>query len=186
MPGKRILITGGARSGKSRLALLGADALGARKLFVATAEARDAEMSERIARHQTERGPGWNTIEAPLALTQSLSEHAAAHDVMLVDCITLWISNLYLDNGPESVAPAVEELADFLVGPSNAHILLVTNEVGGGIVPDNELARGFRDTAGTANQKIAAVCTDVILACSGLPLTLKSSGIAVNPLPWEL
>lgn len=186
MQGKRILITGGARSGKSRLAMSAADAMVGRRLFVATAEARDAEMADRIARHRDARGAGWETVEAPLALAEALSEHAAAFDVMLVDCITLWLSNIYLARGADAVAPAVDELAAFLSGPGAAHVILVTNEVGGGIVPDNALARGFRDEAGAANQALAAVCTDVVLTCVGLPLMLKSNGINRDAFPREL
>lgn len=164
-----ILITGGARSGKSRRAELRTRAFPGRPVYVATAEALDAEMTERIARHRARRGTDWIEREVPLDLVSAL----AASDgggARLVDCLTLWLSNLM--HAERDWERAVTELADALPRQSSP-VVLVTNEVGLGIVPDNALARRFRDAAGIMNQMIAAIADEVEFMVAGLPMKLK-------------
>jgi adenosylcobinamide kinase/adenosylcobinamide-phosphate guanylyltransferase len=162
-----ILITGGVRSGKSGKAL----ALAApypEKLFVATAEGRDEEMQERIARHRLERGEGWQTLEEPLDLARAMEERPDA--VAVVDCITLWLSNAM------HAELAIEPALDAFIAAArrrSAPVIVVTNEVGWGIVPVSESGRRFRDLAGTANQRLATAADTVWLMVSGLELRLK-------------
>ena len=165
-----ILVTGGARSGKSRLALqLAADSLN--KVFVATAEPFDLEMELRISRHRIERGEHWKTIEEPVSIASAIRAHRDS--VVLIDCLTLWISNLMMRHSEDSAILAYfSELANALQSRVELTIL-VTNEVGLGIVPENDASRRFRDLAGTLNQNIAALSATVILCVSGLPLYLK-------------
>jgi len=168
-----ILITGGARSGKSRFAENLARSFGAPLGYLATGESRDAEMDERIIRHRERRGPEWSTIEEPLRLTETLAAHDGHFRAVLVDCVTLWLSNLLLAHDvPERVMTEVREFIDtapILTTP----LILVTNEVGMGIVPENRLARMFRDLAGEANELLAAVADEVHVVFSGIPLKLK-------------
>ena len=168
------LILGGAKSGKSTLALNLAERTGLKRVFIATAEARDAEMTKRIARHQAERGPSWRTVEEPLELVAALGRADAPDTVVLVDCLTLWLGNLLTraDLDEDAVAERGEELARALPG-LKGRVILVANEVGLGIVPDNALARTFRDLAGNLNQRLAAACDRVILVTAGIPLDLK-------------
>ena len=181
---KKVFVTGGARSGKSRFAQSAAQALGARRVFVATAEALDEEMAQRIARHKAERDASWSTCEAPYDLCEALREHAARADVLLVDCLTLWISNLLLHRGHGAVGPAVEDLARTITDIKSCHLVIVSNEVGAGIVPENALAREYRDLTGTANQRVAAACTEVFLIAAGLPLALMRNGAPCGYPPW--
>jgi adenosylcobinamide kinase / adenosylcobinamide-phosphate guanylyltransferase len=164
-----ILITGGARSGKSRRAELRTRAFPGRPVYVATAEALDAEMTERIARHRARRGTDWIEREVPLDLVSALTASDGG-GARLVDCLTLWLSNLM--HAERDWERAVTELADALPRQSSP-VVLVTNEVGLGIVPDNALARRFRDAAGIMNQTIAAVADEVEFVVAGLPMTLK-------------
>jgi adenosylcobinamide kinase / adenosylcobinamide-phosphate guanylyltransferase len=165
------LILGGARSGKSRHAEMLGRAHGGQLIYIATGEAGDDEMAERIRRHRSRRGPEWTTIEEPVELAAAVSRAAAdPARFVLVDCITLWISNLM---GLErSVADAVDGLAQAIDAAPGA-VCLVSNEVGLGIVPDNAMARAFRDEAGLAHQRLAEVCGTVVLMVAGLPMTLK-------------
>lgn len=166
MAARVTLVLGGARAGKSgyALALLGGG------LFVATAEAGDAEMAERIAAHRAERGDSWTTIEEPLDLADVLRRHAGDARPILVDCLTLWLSNLmHRDRDIEEATVALLAALDARRGET----VLVSNEVGLGIVPDNALARRFRDAQGTLNRRIAARADRVIFMAAGLPLTLK-------------
>ena len=167
-----LLVLGGARSGKSRYAERRARESGLTAIYIATAEALDAEMQQRIEHHRNERGPGWETVEAPLDVAGAIRTHAAPGRVLLVDCLTLWISNLLLAG--REIEPAVAELAAAIEGAIGP-VILVSNEVGSGIVPDNALARSFRDEAGRANQRLAAVVSEVQLIVAGLPLSLKSA-----------
>jgi len=167
--GHVILVTGGARSGKSAIAEARALALGARAIYIATAEAHDAEMAERIAAHQARRGPQWQTRLAPLALARALVA-SDGEGPRLVDCLTLWLSNLML--GEHDWRAETGTLVATLRAQADP-VVLVTNEVGGGIVPDNALARAFRDAAGWINQQVAGVADEVILAVAGLPLKVK-------------
>ena len=169
------LVLGGARSGKSRYGLHLAAALPPPRLFVATGEARDAEMAARIEEHQRERGPGWDTVDAPLALTEALTAAQGRYGVILVDCLTLWLSNLMLTGTP--TAADLEEACRRLVealGETATPTILVSNEVGLGIVPENPLAREFRDRLGWLHQRLAQAADLVVLMVAGLPLMVKS------------
>jgi adenosylcobinamide kinase/adenosylcobinamide-phosphate guanylyltransferase len=161
---------GGARSGKSRLAQSHAESLGGELIYVATGEPGDEEMTARIARHRADRGPRWRTLEVPIELRGVIEREDAADRVLLVDCLTLWVSNLLLSE--RNVEVATEELLE-AVQRSEASLAFVSNEVGLGIVPDNELARRFRDEAGRLNQRIAAVADDVYFVAAGLVLRMK-------------
>ncbi|PZQ62791.1 MAG: bifunctional adenosylcobinamide kinase/adenosylcobinamide-phosphate guanylyltransferase [Sphingomonas taxi] len=168
---RSVLVLGGARSGKSRRAQALAEGCGAAtRLFVATAQAFDDEMAARIARHRADRDGGWRTVEAPLDLPAAMRAHDAADAVLLVDCLTLWTSNLLL--GDHDVDAATDALLAALAG-ARARVVLVSNEVGWGIVPDNALARRFRDVAGRVNQRVAAAADRVELVVAGLPMMLK-------------
>ena len=170
---KLTFITGGARSGKSRLAEGLAVAHGAPLGYLATGHAGDGEMAERIARHQARRGAEWQTMEEPLDLAGVLKGHDGYFRAVLVDCVTLWLTNLLLAHDDADAAfdevRALAELLPELTTP----LLLVSNEVGMGIVPDNALARTFRDLAGRANQMLAAAADEVYVSISGIPLKLK-------------
>ncbi|CDH46445.1 MAG: bifunctional adenosylcobinamide kinase/adenosylcobinamide-phosphate guanylyltransferase [Candidatus Competibacteraceae bacterium] len=164
-------ILGGARSGKSAFAQHQAQTSGLNVIYLATAEAGDAEMIARIARHRAERPAGWGLVEEPLALAAALKTHANPNRCLLVDCLTLWLSNL-LAAGDERLSTEISALLDTLpVLPG--HLLLVSNEVGQGIVPANPLARRFRDEAGWLHQAVARHCDRVTFVITGLPLTLK-------------
>jgi adenosylcobinamide kinase/adenosylcobinamide-phosphate guanylyltransferase len=165
-----ILVLGGARSGKSRYAERLAAESGLKRVYVATAQAFDDELVERVRLHQVRRGQGWETHEEPLKLLTVLEKVASPAHFVLVDCVTLWVTNLLLAEA--DVEAEVEALCDRL--PSLAGtVCLVSNEVGLGIVPDNALARRFRDLAGLANQRLAEVCETVTFVAAGLPLKLK-------------
>ena len=171
--GSFTLIGGGVRSGKSRFALERALTLGRRRVFVATGEARDPEMDARIRAHQAERGQDFQTIEAPRALVQALHGLDDGVEVVLIDCLTLWLSNLLLDGADEvGLGEAVEQLVEHVARRAR-HVLLVTNEVGMGIVPDNALSRTFRDAAGRAHQRLGACADEVYFAALGQMLRLK-------------
>lgn len=164
------LITGGARSGKSVLAEARALAASGRPTYIATATAGDAEMTDRIARHRARRDARWADMEVPLDLVAAL-DASDGSGARLVDCLTLWLTNLMFTPGRDWRAEAEALVA--ALPRQQSPVILVTNEVGMGIVPDNALAREFRDAAGTLNQRIAAVADEVILAVSGLSLKVK-------------
>lgn len=167
------LILGGARSGKSAFAQHRAVASGLPVIYLATAEAHDAEMTARIARHRADRPADWGLVEEPITLAAALRIHAAPDRCLLVDCLTLWLSNL-LAAGDERLEAEISALT--LTLPTlPGQVLLVSNEVGQGIVPANPLARRFRDQAGLLHQSIAACCDRVTFVIAGLPLTLKDS-----------
>jgi adenosylcobinamide kinase/adenosylcobinamide-phosphate guanylyltransferase len=164
------LILGGARSGKSGYAQSLAEGYSPERLYLATATPGDDEMAARIARHQADRGHGWTALEEPLEVAAALLQHARAGRVVVVDCLTLWLTNLMLAG--RDPGPAVTTLAEAihaLAGP----VVLVSNEVGMGIVPDHKLGREFRDWQGRANREIGAACDAVIFIAAGLPLQLK-------------
>lgn len=165
---KSLLVLGGARSGKSRHAQQRIEQVPGPLAYIATAQALDSEMDERIAHHRADRGPRWQTIEAPITLPEAIALAARQAEAILVDCLTLWLSNLLIADRPIPV----DELCDAIIG-SRVPIALVANEVGYGIVPENALARRFRDEAGRLNQSIAAAVDEVVLVAAGLPLTLK-------------
>ncbi|MGX1351731.1 adenosylcobinamide kinase/adenosylcobinamide-phosphate guanylyltransferase [Bradyrhizobium elkanii] len=164
-----ILITGGARSGKSRRAELRARSFPGQPVYIATAEALDAEMDERIAKHRARRGSDWIEREVPLDLVEVLSETDGG-GARLVDCLTLWLSNLL--HAGHDWSQEVTRLADAL-SRQHGPVVLVTNEVGLGIVPDNAMARTFRDAAGIMNQTIAGIADEVEFVVAGLPMKLK-------------
>jgi adenosylcobinamide kinase/adenosylcobinamide-phosphate guanylyltransferase len=165
-----ILVLGGARSGKSRHAEMLAAGSGLRRVYVATAQAFDDEMVERVRLHRERRGQGWESLEEPLKLLQALEKAASPAHFVLVDCVTLWVTNLMLaDADVEAEVEALCAAVPSLAGT----VCFVSNEVGLGIVPDNALARRFRDLAGIANQRLAAVCDRVTFIAAGLPLQLK-------------
>jgi adenosylcobinamide kinase / adenosylcobinamide-phosphate guanylyltransferase len=157
-----VLIGGGSRSGKSRFALERARREGSNLVFIATAEARDEEMRERIAHHQAERGSEFRTVEAPLDLAGAIRSSEA--DAIVVDCLTLWLAN--------TMQREFADLED-AAHSSRACVILVTNEVGCGIVPDNALARQFRDLAGMLNQRMAEAAGEVYWMVFGQPLRVK-------------
>lgn len=173
-----IFITGGARSGKSRLAEQMAADYGAPLCYLATAQSLDDEMGRRIGKHRQRRGDAWQTIEEPLHPAQALAANDGKFHVILLDCLTLWLSNLlllYEDLGEETEARVmddVQRLATTLRGMTTP-VIIVSNEVGMGIVPDHRLGRIFRDIAGQANQTIAAAASEAWLVASGIPLRLK-------------
>jgi adenosylcobinamide kinase/adenosylcobinamide-phosphate guanylyltransferase len=164
------LILGGARSGKSRLAERLAEKRDGRLVYVATAEAWDDEMRARIAEHKARRDGRWHNIEAPVAVAEVLQAIPADTGAVLVDCLTLWLSNL-MHAGRDIVA----ETAGLVAALNNTAfpVLLVSNEVGLGIVPDNKLARDFRDAQGRLNQAVAAAADHAVFMAAGLPLVLK-------------
>jgi len=170
-----ILITGGCRSGKSRHALQLAETCSGKKFFLATAQPLDDEMAKRIKKHRAERGDEWVTFEEPLNLTGVLEKLGSdPQSVLVLDCLTLWISNLLMaDNSQEKILRAVNELLD---GCSRFQgtLILITNEVGAGIVPETPLGREFRDLAGEINQRVANRFDEVILTVSGIPVKIKS------------
>ncbi len=165
-----LLVLGGARSGKSRHAQRRAEAAGRQPVLIATAEACDAEMAARIARHAAERDARWSVIEEPLELAETLRREAGPDRILVVDCVTLWLSNLFLrDRDPAAAAQVLVATVASLEGP----VIFVSNEVGGGIVPDNGLARAFRDAQGSLNQALAEACEAVVLMTAGIALRLK-------------
>jgi len=164
------LVLGGARSGKSRHAQALAEASGGRPVFIATAQAFDDEMVARIVRHQADRDARWSTVEAPIDLAAAIDRLDEPGTTILVDCLTLWASNLLLQR--KAMEPELEALLAAIASP-RGKIILVSNEVGLGIVPDNPLARAFRDMAGTINQRVAAAADHVHFVAAGLSLKLK-------------
>jgi len=171
-----LLVVGGAKSGKSSFALNVCNSLGRERIFLATAQALDQEMEERIRRHQVERGSGWRTIEEPLKVAETIGSLDSKDTVILLDCLTLWLNNLYMEYGEdqEVVVEAIENLARQLTNIHGA-VVVVSNEVGMGIVPDNQLSRTYRDTAGYMNQRIAHLAGKVVAVLAGLPLVLKDA-----------
>ncbi|ALA58031.1 bifunctional adenosylcobinamide kinase/adenosylcobinamide-phosphate guanylyltransferase [Nitrospira moscoviensis] len=174
-----VLIGGGARSGKSAFALSRARSLGTRRAFVATAQALDAEMKERIAEHARTRGTDFRTIEEPLALAEKLLELHDT-DVVVIDCLTLWLSNLLLrDEAEVRILEQVEALAGVLEQRA-FHAVIVTNEVGMGVVPETSLGRAFRDVAGRAHQRVAGVADEVYWAILGSVLRIRPAPVLVH------
>lgn len=183
----RTLILGGARSGKSRHAEACAAASGKTVIYLATAQAHDAEMIARIELHQQQRSRQWTTIEEPLALGDMIERHSTPDTVILLDCLTLWLSNLLFSETAEGaidfpeigtiVPPACfhEQRTKFLHALQHAKgdVILVSNEVGTGIVPTGAISRWFVDEAGRLNQEVAAICERALLIVAGLPLALK-------------
>ena len=173
------LVLGGARSGKSLFAERQIEATGLSACYIATAEARDAEMAERIRQHRRRRGDVWTTVEEPLYLADALDNATSPGRAVLVDCLTIWLANVMAaGHSPER---DIDGLLHVL-GKATGQVVLVSNEVGMGIVPENALARKFRDEAGTMHQRIGAIAGRVIFVTAGLPLVLKEPppGIATQ------
>lgn len=178
---RAILIGGGARSGKSDLALRLALAEPGRRVFLATATHTDAEMSDRIARHQADRGDLFETVEEPSLVPERVADLPA--DVLLVDCLTLWLTNLLMAELDDAAIEArIDDLVAALDAPRRL-TLLVSNEVGLGIVPMNPLARRFRDLTGRAHQRLAARADEVYFGAMGLMMRLKPGPVEVAPRP---
>lgn len=169
-------VLGGCKSGKSAHALdLAESADASRRIYVATCVPQDPEMHERVRRHQRERGARWETVEEPLQIARTIEGLSQGQTVLLVDCLTLWITNLLL-TGEDVPVAVVEAAVDDLcrtLARAKGPVLLVSNEVGTGIVPQNRLSRRFRDAAGLANQKVAAAADRVIWTVAGIPVRIK-------------
>jgi adenosylcobinamide kinase / adenosylcobinamide-phosphate guanylyltransferase len=164
-----VFVTGGARSGKSRFALERAQDRGGDAVsFLATAQALDTEMTERIQAHKKERNPRWETLEEPLNLNPALER--ATHETVVVDCLSLWISNLMLSGLEET---AMLERAETVISRGCSTLIVVSNEVGSGIVPDNALARAYRDALGRVNARFGSASSEAYLMVAGLALPLK-------------
>lgn len=167
-----LLVLGGARSGKSAYAERQVAESGLERAYLATAEARDGEMAERIAHHRARRGEAWRTVEEPERLEQALAENAGEGRAVLVDCLTLWLSNLLLSGADvEARGAALCRIARTLPGL----LVFVSNEVGLGLVPETPLGRNFRDAQGRLNQALAEVADRVVFVAAGLPLLLKGT-----------
>jgi adenosylcobinamide kinase/adenosylcobinamide-phosphate guanylyltransferase len=163
-------VLGGARSGKSRYAEQLVQSIAAGGTYCATAEAGDAEMRARIAEHRARRGPFWRTVEEGLALAPVIAAEASPERPLLIDCLTLWLSNLMLaERAIDGEAEALCSALCLAAGP----VVLVANEVGMGLVPETSLGRRFRDAAGRLNQQVAAIADEVVFVAAGLPLVLK-------------
>jgi adenosylcobinamide kinase/adenosylcobinamide-phosphate guanylyltransferase len=163
-------ILGGARSGKSRQGEQFAAQSGLKKIYVATSQIFDDEMKDRIALHREGRGIDWSTVEEPLDLVGVLQEHCSLENILLIDCLTLWLTNLMLAD--KNIEDAGDQLCAQLL-KSTGPVILVSNEVGQGIVPENQMARAFRDHAGSLHQKIAAISGQVYFVTAGLAQKLK-------------
>lgn len=177
---KLILIGGGVRSGKSAFALRRACELGARRVFIATAQAFDGEMQTRIERHVEERGEEFDTIEEPLELSEVLAELEGETEVVVVDCLTLWLSNLLLQDQSEAqIAAAIDRLVSVLEA-RRSHVVIVTNEVGMGVVPESRLGRVFRDVSGLAHQRLSAIADEIYAGMLGCILRLHPAPLQVE------
>lgn len=190
-----IFITGGARSGKSSFALNEAAKVKGRKAYIATAQALDDEMKARITKHKDERSADWDTFEEPLKVAEIISDAGSKYNVVLLDCLTFWLSNLVCNN--MDCKKEIDDLLHELINIRAIHdsplqqyhnselckgeapprpyskLFIVSNEVGMGIVPDNEMARRFRDLAGLLNQKVAGIADEVYLVTAGIPMKIK-------------
>jgi adenosylcobinamide kinase/adenosylcobinamide-phosphate guanylyltransferase len=167
-------VIGGCRSGKSAYALQTAEKItGDRKMFIATCLPQDDEMARRVAQHQKERSRIWTTVEEPLHLPEAILENSPQADVILIDCLTLWVSNLLMKTGNEKqIEESITRFIDTL-GKAPIPIVLVSNEVGTGIVPENKLARQYRDLIGSVNQAVAKTAGKVVWMVAGIPVTVK-------------
>ncbi|MDP3297620.1 MAG: bifunctional adenosylcobinamide kinase/adenosylcobinamide-phosphate guanylyltransferase [Thermodesulfovibrionia bacterium] len=172
MSSKIIFIIGGARSGKSSFALKEASNISGKKAYIATAEALDSEMKGRIEKHRKDRGNNWDVYEEPLKISDVLSDIKTKYDVVVIDCLTLWLSNLMHSN--KDIKSEIESFCSSLF-TVHCPLFTVSNEVGMGIVPDNKLAREFRDLAGFLNQKIAEIADEVYVVTAGIPVKIKNA-----------
>jgi adenosylcobinamide kinase/adenosylcobinamide-phosphate guanylyltransferase len=171
---KIIFIIGGCRSGKSNHALQTAEKMpGHRKIYIATCAPQDDEMKQRVAKHQKERSQSWVTVEAPLHLPEAILENSPNADVMLVDCLTLWVSNILMETDDEKQLEKMIAQFTGTLEKATTPIVLVSNEIGAGIVPENKLARQYRDIIGLVNQAVAKTASKVIWMVAGIPVTVK-------------
>lgn len=171
---KNTLVIGGCRSGKSRHALTLAEENSTKnRIFIATCIPFDNEMKQRVSRHQKERGITWKTVETPLDVAEGVLQNSAGSEVILIDCLTLWISNLMMETEDSSVISNYYERLATALQKAECPVILVSNEVGTGIVPENRLARLYRDMVGLANQKVAASVDRVIWMVAGIPVQIK-------------
>jgi adenosylcobinamide kinase / adenosylcobinamide-phosphate guanylyltransferase len=196
-----LFVTGGCKSGKSGYALKQADRLApqektaetapdtiigkttdhptdrtiktTRKIFIATCQALDDEISERIEKHKKERGPEWTTVEASVKLAEAIADHASQTDIVVADCLTLWVNNLLMEEMDDDAIQEQIRLLLTSLSASRARIIIVSNEVGAGIVPLNSMARYFRDVAGMLNQAVAKIADEVVWMVSGIPVKIK-------------
>jgi len=168
-----VLVIGGCRSGKSSHALYLANQIPGQKIFIATCIPHDKEMENRVLRHKKQRSRAWSTLEVPVRLPEEIGKNSRKKNVILVDCLTLWINNLFLENNDQSnIDGHIRKLIQSLE-KAECPIILVSNEVGTGIVPENRLARLFRDAAGFTNQRVAACVNKVIWMVAGIPVGVK-------------
>ena len=171
---KHILVLGGCRSGKSNVAKQTADDMTPdKKIYIATCVPTDREMNARVKRHREERGPDWATIEEPILIHETIDRTCAQAKVILVDCLTLWISNLLFRKKDEAGIMAAVDLLETALDRASCPVIMVSNEVGYGIVPENSLARQFRDMAGLVNQRVAQFVDKVIVTMAGIPVQIK-------------
>ena len=170
MSNRIIFIIGGARSGKSSFALKEASKISGKKAYIATAEALDGEMKIRIEKHRKDRGSKWDTYEEPLKISGIIEKIKDKYNVIVIDCLTLWLSNIMHRN--KNIKSEIESFCSLLFAV-NCSLFTVSNEVGMGIVPDNEMAREFRDLAGFLNQKIAEIADEVYVVTAGIPIKIK-------------
>ena len=171
---KRIcFITGGARSGKSTFAEKRANEVAGKRAYIATAQALDPEMAARIRKHKKDRGGTWDTFEEPLAVAELLKKLIKKYDVVLIDCLTLWLSNVMARTKQNEAVMARSEALVEALKAFDGVCIIVSNEVGLGIVPNNQLARRFRDLAGMLNQKMARVADEVFFTVAGIQVRIK-------------
>ena len=190
---KITFITGGARSGKSSFALSKSLTVAGRKAYIATAEALDEEMTKRIEQHKKQRGKEWDTYEEPLEIAKVMKDLYGNYSALVLDCLTLWLSNLFMKTqgegyGLQTIETEIQNLLDSLrhfkssaagdPDPGFCSLYIVSNEVGMGIVPENETARKFRDIAGILNQKIAKVSDEVYMMVAGIPMKMKGNHVS--------
>jgi adenosylcobinamide kinase/adenosylcobinamide-phosphate guanylyltransferase len=187
-----IFITGGARSGKSSFAIARSSGIPGRKAYIATAEALDDEMRERISQHKKQRGKNWDTYEVPIRIPEIIKEIQGGYSSLVLDCLTLWLSNLFMKiqstrYKSDAVETEIRKLSDSLIQwrsavphnpdfPGRCSFHIVSNEIGMGIVPESSLSRRFRDMAGVLNQAAAEISDETYLMVSGIPVMVKGKG----------
>ncbi len=176
-----LLVLGGARSGKSRYAVAQAQEVGGSVAFLATGRALDVDMAARIARHQAERPAGWTTLEEPRDIVAAARRAAASHDVLVIDCITVWVANLMERGDDDTAVLAVADDLAKLMRERLASLVVVSNEVGAGVHPPTALGRRFGDLLGFVNQRLAAAADRVTLMVAGIPLTVKDAPLPTTP-----
>jgi len=170
---EKTLVIGGCRSGKSRHALYLSEQVPGQKIFIATCMPQDKEMEQRVLLHRQQRSSVWKTLEVPLLIPETINKHSLKGNVILIDCLTLWINNLIMDDeDPTKIDIQIRKLTQS-IKKAKCPVILVSNEVGTGIVPENRLARLFRDITGFVNQKVAACVDQVIWMVAGIPLKIK-------------